>query len=166
MPKIDQESGSKYYLGVDPGKKGALALISVIGGETEIGLVPMPESVKDLLEWVGDIDPLLEGFAILERVHAMPGQGVTSMFTFGRGYGRLETALIAAEIPFEEVDPRRWQKGLGISPRKTKTESKEQFKGRLRLFAQKLFPRVNVTKDTADAILIAEYCRRYKEGKL
>ncbi len=30
-------------------------------------------------------EPTLIAFAVLEKVHAMPGQGVVSMFTFGPG---------------------------------------------------------------------------------
>ena len=74
-------------------------------------------------------------------------------------------ALTAAGIPFEEVTPVVWQRGLGIPVRK-KDESRSQFKGRLKAKAQQLFPQVKVTLKTADALLISEYCRRKREGRL
>lgn len=164
MPKI--EDGDKIYLGIDPGKSGGLAMIRVGAGPREVMLEPMTENAQGVLEWLGEIDMTEDSFAVLERVHAMPGQGVTSMFTFGRGYGRLECALAAASIPYEEIDPRKWQKGLGIPPRK-KDENQREFKKRLMSFAVKLFPGVSgITVKTADALLIAEFCRRYREGKL
>ena len=74
-------------------------------------------------------------------------------------------ALIAAGIPFEEVIPRTWQKGVGITPR-GKGETKTRFKNRLKAKASQLFPKVNVTLATADALLIAEFCRRKRTGTL
>jgi Holliday junction resolvasome RuvABC endonuclease subunit len=103
--------------------------------------------------------------AVIEHVHAMPKQGVSSTFKFGVGYGGLRMALIAASIPFEEVTPRTWQKALGVVVRK-KTETKTQFKNRLKAKAQQLFPRESITLKTADALLIAEYCRRKQLGLL
>ena len=111
------------------------------------------------------------------------------MFKFGASFGALRLGLTAADIPFEAFTPQRGQKGLGIPPRKkhdkTRTvriskgknkgrwrsercggETSSDFKKRLRSHAQKLFPKIKVTKDTADALLIAEFCRRYREGKL
>jgi hypothetical protein len=97
-------------------------------------------------------------------------------------------ALIAAGIRFEDVPPQKWQKALGIAPRKSgKTkmvssaddpkvpflctelrevggESKTVFKNRLKAKAQQLFPEQKVTLATADALLLLEYCTRiYKE---
>ena len=52
---------------------------------------------------------------VIERVHAMPGQGVTSMFTFGRGTGVGFGALFAhrPDCPVYEVTPQTWQKYYG-----------------------------------------------------
>ena len=110
--------------------------------------------------------------ACIEKVHAMPKQGVTSMFTFGYGYGGLRMALIAAGFPFQEVQPRAWQKHFGITAKKP-SESKQQFKDRLRAKCQQLFPRLvdlwglGITKQrmVCDALLIAEYCRQTSIGK-
>ena len=37
--------------------------------------------------------------AIIEKVGAMPGQGVSSMFQFGRSVGMVEGVLAALQIP-------------------------------------------------------------------
>jgi hypothetical protein len=110
----------------------------------------------------------VDSFAVIEKVGAMPGNGVSSMFKFGRGTGVLIGCLIAAGIPFAEVTPQVWQKGFGIPTRRKKgrgAESKTDFKNRLRSVAQKLFPRVDVTSETADALLLALYCQRLCQGK-
>ena len=136
------------YIGIDPGKSGGIAIITP-------GCVAyahkMPETDRDLLDLLSEFSAD-DNRAVLEQVHAMPGQGVTSTFTFGRGYGKLEMALCAALIPFETVTPQKWQKLMGCLTKGDKNVSKAA--------AQRLFPHLKVTHAIADALLIAEYCRR------
>jgi hypothetical protein len=77
--------------------------------------------------------------------------GVKSAFTFGQGYGRLEMALTAANVPFKRVTPQVWQKSMKCLTGGDKNISK----GR----AQEMFPSLKITHATADALLIAEYAR-------
>jgi hypothetical protein len=126
----------------------------------------MPRTERDIWDWLSslsDVFPEEERFAVIEKVGGYVGQGQpgSAMFKFGRNVGVLIGCLTAAGIPFEEITPQRWQKALGIPPRK-KTESKTQWKNRLKSFAQKLYPSVTATLSTCDALLIAEFCRRYK----
>jgi len=97
--------------------------------------------------------------AWIEKVHAMPGQGVTSMFSFGENFGKLQMALTASKTPFERVLPTKWQKQLPLRKRK-KDEVDSAWKRYLKSIAQELFPREKITLATADAILIAEALRR------
>lgn len=157
MPKL---SSLMVYMGIDPGQSGGLAAIAPGG----ITLEKMPPTERDTWDWIWSFGGIPNVVAIIEKVHSFPGQGVSSTFKFGMGFGGLKMALTAAMIPYEEVDPRRWQKALGIPPRK-KAEDKKKFKLRLKAFAQKLFPRVEgITLETCDALLIAEFARRYREG--
>jgi hypothetical protein len=159
---------SKCYIGIDPGASGGLACIA--GGVTAVA---MPATDQDLFNWlaVGNGNGC---FAVLEKVGGYVGgvgQPGSAMFNFGRNYGACRMALTAARIPFEEVGPHVWQKALGIAPRrKNKSggggESKSAWKNRLKAAAQRLFPHEAVTLKTCDAMLIAEYCRRKREGKL
>jgi hypothetical protein len=123
----------------------------------------MPATERDVWEFfsrtIYNPEFKRRSMAVIEKVHSMPGQGVHSTFKFGMGYGGLRMALIAAGIPFIEATPQAWQKELEIPPRK-KTETKTQFKNRLKAMAQQLFPGVDVTLKTADALLIAYYCRQ------
>lgn len=140
----------KAYLGIDPGKSGGLAIIGI--GEPVA--VKMPETERDIYDTVfsfrrwEDCDVV----AVIERVHSMPGQGVSSSFTFGMGYGGLRMALIAAQIPFTEVTPQKWQKELGCLTKGDKNVSKSK--------AQQIFPSLKITHAIADALLIAEWNRR------
>ena len=101
---------------------------------------------------------LLEPYhAFLEKVHAMPGQGVTSMFTFGRNLGFLRGLLVGYGLPFEDVPPQTWQKGVGVGGSyPTKAHRKRAHKQ----LAEQLFPRTKITLADADALLIAEYGHR------
>lgn len=142
-------------LGIDPGVGGGMALLSE-------GNVPMVASIKNYTE--KDIKSMLQVFAMspcvcfIEKVHAAPGQGVSSMFTFGQNYGFWRGLLTAYEIPFEEVSPQTWQGCIGF-----KTPRGATYAVRKRLLkqrAEQLYPSVPITLGTADAVLIAEYGRR------
>lgn len=151
------------YLGIDPGASGGLAFVS----GSLVQAVAAPDTLRDLWEWVSNRWEST-AFAVIEKVGGYvagnPSPG-SAMFNFGKSYGLLLMALTAAEIPFEEVTPQRWQKGLGIPPR-GKDEEKREFKNRLKERAQQLFPKEKITLSTCDALLIAEYCRRVREGRV
>lgn len=141
------------YLGIDPGIGGGIA---VLAGRT-VRAHKMPETVGDLLALLKGLVLDAEGYrwpahALLERAHPMPKQGVVSVFTYGRGYGRLEAALQAAAIPYDEVTAPVWQQAMGCRSRGDKRITKAR--------AQQLFPQMTITHAIADALLIAEFCRR------
>jgi len=124
-------------LGIDPGLSGAAAIISCPYNYWKAG--PLPGPLRDLRivdKWplrtvqapgkgreldtrhfrakVVSHSPGLDA-VFIERVHAMPGQGVVSMFTFGMGYGMIRASIEASlipEIPVILVSPQRWQRGL------------------------------------------------------
>lgn len=169
MPRIQNKVYPYLCIGVDPGIKGGVATITHLGHvtqhempDTELGMVTLAAQLVPE-ESVGSF----RVYCCIERVHSMPKQSAQSGFTFGRGYGAIRTAFIAAGVGITEVDPKRWQKELGIPPFPTGTKPAEK-KRKLLRFAQQMFPKQDVwiesTKGTqlavCDAILIAEYCRR------
>ena len=161
---------TKMYLGIDPGSAGGFAAVTENG---DCLLWPAAEfpTERDLWEWFQCRRPSLiaEVTAVIEKVGGyMPGSAGnigSAMFKFGQNFGMLRAFLCAAGIPYEEVTPAAWQKALGIPTRK-KTETKSQQKNKLKAAAQRLFPQEKVTLATADALLLAEFCRRKKEGRL
>jgi Holliday junction resolvasome RuvABC endonuclease subunit len=141
-------------IGIDPGKNGGIAWIR--GGD--VAVEKMPDTLKDLWDLFEHImaeTPMIyrqkETFAVIEQVASSSQMGVKSAFTFGQGYGRLEMALTAANVPFKRVTPQVWQKSMKCLTGGNKNVSK----GR----AQELFPSLKITHSTADALLIAEYAR-------
>jgi hypothetical protein len=155
------------YIGIDPGKNGGLVILDYSGSVSFHSRMPRTE--RDIWIWFSKRVSLKAARnAVIEKVGGYvrgsksPG---SAMFNFGWGYGGLRMALVGHGIPFEEVTPQRWQRAMGIASRK-KNESKTAFKNRLKAKAQQLFPTINVTHATADALLIAEYCRRKNRGLL
>ena len=142
-------------LGIDPGQKGGLAVVDgAIGGMPFA--IKMPETRKDICE-------MIQGWktsilcAYIEDVHAMPKQGVSSTFKFGRNLGTLEGILAALDIPMEHVTPQKWQQALGCLSKGNKNVTKAK--------AQELYPSLKITHNVADALLIATYGYRIQKGR-
>jgi crossover junction endodeoxyribonuclease RuvC len=92
-------------VGIDPGKKGGIACLF---GEK---LSVWPFSPKTLCTVLDSHRPDL---VAVEQVHAMPGQGVTSMFTFGQGYGMILGICYHAGYKTDNgrlmlVTPQKWK---------------------------------------------------------
>ncbi len=162
----------RTYLGIDPGASGGMVALT----GTRVEAVALKQLTRrGIWEWInGVMRPVIgqqvPGYCVIERVGGFiqgnPAPG-SAMFNFGVSYGELLMALTAAGIPHEDVPPQKWQKAMGISPRNGKGgESKPKFKKRLKEKAQQLFPEVKVTNWLADALLLAEYARRSREGTL
>lgn len=137
-------------IGIDPGASGGIAW------HTDGGMdcCKMPETERDVWHALQTLVVSSDGKrkAYIEKVHSSPQQGVTSAFTFGRGYGFLRGCLIALEIPFEEVTPQKWQSAMGCMTKGKKNVSKSR--------AQQLWPGITITHAVADALLICEHGRR------
>ena len=142
---------SKYYLGIDPGKSGGVALVS----DEEYLAWKMPETERDLWDIIQQYKSSIR-FGIIERVHSSPQMGVRSAFTFGQSYGFLRGMLIASEVPFDEVLPVKWMTKLSCRTKGNKNITKAK--------AQQLFPALKITHAIADALLIAEYCKQIRSA--
>ncbi len=139
------------FIGIDPGGSGGIAWLDESGNVVKV--MKMPETDADVLEALGQYIPAK---AVIERVAAFAPAGMrmgaTSAFTFGRGVGALHMALTACQIPFEPITPLFWQKFMACRTGGDKNVSKAK--------AQQLFPSLKITHAIADALLIAEFCRR------
>lgn len=143
----------RHYIGIDPGLSGGAALLDE--ESKVIKTINFKKSERDIHDWfVDDLiwDPCQKTKAIIEKVHSMPKQGVKSMFTFGQSYGFLRGLLIANRIAFLAITPRQWMSAQGCL---TKGDKKVTYKR-----AQEMFPEIRVTHAIADALLIADYCRK------
>ena len=110
-------------LGVDPGKSGGVALVHE-GGTLASGMrMPtLKHGKRDVVNtmavqnWVTACcaEDVVD-CAVIELVNAMPGQGVASMFNFGRHTGAIEGAALMMGMPVHWVTPAVWKKSFGLS---------------------------------------------------
>ena len=105
---------SKIICGIDPGLKGGLGFVTSDGKVRDFVSMPVlkngAKSVVDALGVAHLLRAYKPDYVAIEKVHAMPKQGVTSVFTFGRGLGIIEGALAALQTPYIDVTPQVWQK--------------------------------------------------------
>jgi len=147
-------------MAIDPGLSGALA---VFIDDVLIDVVDMPThelsrngkakrqiAAADLAGIFTQHDPR---HVIVEKVSAMPGQGVTSMFSFGRSLGIIEGIIAAYNIPVTYVTPGVWTKGIGRGAGKDASRARAC---ELYPAHQKQFARVK-DDGRADAVLIGAW---------
>ena len=148
-------------VGIDPGLTGAVAFLR--NGEY-YSLFDIPTTLKGSGSVKQEVEPgglkrmfleRLEGredVAIaLERVSAMPGQGSSSVFSFGDTYGCCRSVASLTGHPLHLVTPTTWKKHFGLG--RDKEES--------RALASRLFPgaELHLKKhaDRAEALLMAHW---------
>ena len=149
------------YIGVDPGKSGGIAIISEVGVED---ITPMIIAGKDIdlaaiVDWL-DYHLLGDEHAIacIEKVSAMPKQGVVSMFSFGFSTGAMHGIIAAFGIPRHLVTPQAWKKSILSGTKRDKDAAID--------YCRRLYPDVSLLateksrkphSGMADALCIARY---------
>src|SRR5262245_42188390 len=108
-------------LGVDPGIYGGLAIVSVDGSAPALlDAIDIPVTgVKakervDVLAIRAWLQAHRPDHALIERAQAMPKQGASSGFKYGRAVGAIEAAIALCEIPLRIVEPTAWKKFHGL----------------------------------------------------
>jgi Holliday junction resolvasome RuvABC endonuclease subunit len=149
------------FIGIDPGQSGAIAVIN--SSDEVIALHDWPGDEIQAAVLVYNLTEDLPVKAAIEKVAARPKQGVSSMFKFGTNYGVWKGILAAFSIPFLEVTPQKWQKGI-ISKAQDKKPSIAAA-GRLFPSAEITGPRGGAKDGRADALLIAYWCKRQFIGE-
>lgn len=155
-------------IGIDPGVTGAIAIrmphetrildmptYEVKRGKRQVREVNAAQLARDLEGAVGSVEFFDRAgvHAYVERVGAMPGQGVASMFAFGKSVGIVEGILAALEIPYTLVAASVWTRAVGVNGGKdgARKRAAELFPSQTGWFTR--------SKDDgrADAMLIAFY---------
>jgi crossover junction endodeoxyribonuclease RuvC len=159
------------FMGIDPGAFGAIAILDK--DSRELVVIDMPTiKVKRGPRVVNQVDAhmladALRGHvtadtsALIEKVHAMPGQGVSSMFSFGRAAGIVEGVLAGLSVPFQLIPPATWTKSMRTFGGKdgSRQRAQELFPDYAHLFARK--------KDDgrAEAALLACYAAEREDDE-
>jgi crossover junction endodeoxyribonuclease RuvC len=106
----------RYILGVDPGLTGAIAFLT----PSHLDLVtvddmPVAGDAVNAAYLADRIMQMRPDCAMVELVGAMPGNGVSSMFKFGRAFGTVLGVLAALDVPTHFVTPAKWKKHFRLS---------------------------------------------------
>lgn len=144
-------------LGIDPGLHGGVAAL----GDRDLA-VPMPTAGNeiDARSLAVIIMDLMPSVVIAEKVGAMPGQGLSSTFKFGKGYGTIIGICAAYQIRLELVTPQRW-KGEVLAGTARDKQAAIDYCTRAFPHVSLIPPRCRVAQDgLADALCLAEYGRR------
>lgn len=153
----------KLYVGIDPGASGALSAISnghVIFCDKfpeEGGKINFRKISSILKEMKDDYDVIVA----MEEVGAMPGQGVVSMFSFGRNVGNIEGMLEVLEIPHIKIRPQAWKKltcgtvHKDKESKKTSADYKKEGKELAISWVRRRFP---------EASIVPKGCRKPSDG--
>lgn len=146
------------YTGVDPGKSGAIASLDADGTILKVSRFNQADAEGRIALIIGDHFAELDEEAIhaatIERVGAMPKQGLSSTFSFGRVYGEAWAGLLLSKARVCSVAPSTWQSDLHL-PKKSEYAS---HKRALKQHAETRWGR-NLTLDQVDAIWLAEWAR-------
>ena len=152
--------------GIDPGKTGALAILHPDGSAEFFDVPRVKIKGKDkpawslwAREWCMALDLAIPDMVVIEDIAARPGQGVTSMFTFGRTLGFVHGLVQATtSCPVHFVTPSVWKAKLGLF---------NSGKGASREKCRTLYPATATylarVKDDgrAEAALLAYYGRKF-----
>lgn len=154
---------SKVIIGIDPGCSGAIVAMTPSGHYIEhMNMPTIKVGAKSRVNGAAvasflrrqAYDSEGECMAFLEQVGAMPGQGVSSMFTFGHAAGVVEGILQGLMIPYTLVTPQAWKKTAGLigSDKDAARSRAIQLYPSLRILDQKAKGQA-----VADALLIARH---------
>lgn len=169
----------EYYAGIDPGLSGAITLLDDQGNIItmhDAPIIVVKQGKKNRTKYIeSSMVTIFESFRALaggrpvhigiENVHAMPKQGVTSMFSMGMGFGLWIGIIASARYPITYIESVAWKRGMGIAAKSDKSASIVRA---MQLFprAQLVKPRCRVESDgRAESLLIAEYLRRNRTTK-
>lgn len=150
-----------FVLGVDPGLSGGLALVRSGDRPTLIAVSDVPTTGEKAKRRV-DVPSVLEfirsqgrtpDHAVIERGQAMPDQGASSGYIYGRAVGALEACIEGLMIPHTIIEASAWKKAHALIGR-DKEDSRQR--------AIKLFPGTpgferKMDHNKAEACLIAWY---------
>ena len=152
---------NKIVIGIDPGASGAICRVS---SKTKTLIIhKCPKEEKDrpkILDFrlPSKINKSSEVVAYIEKVHAMPHDGRSSLFKFGVNYGVWLGALHSSEKVDKviEVSPQKWMKWwenkIGEKLPRVKKDRKNKLKEIASVYTSK-----PATLWNADAVLIAMY---------
>ena len=164
----------QIYIGIDPGKDGAIAVIDSDGKIFDVYDMPTIKNGSKRSLLVGELKRILAALVTefgaqnivcgIEKVNAFPGNGSVSSFSFGKNAGVLEGLVCGLSIRYELIHSKTWQKIWLKDVEGTDT------KARSILAASRMFPDLVLKRkkdhNRADAVLIAAHIKKKNQIEL
>lgn len=171
----------KTIIAIDPGKNGGIAWESE---NNRACCVSMPDTEGDLIKLIKQFGIELyeinseDGNLIastkipvdcifyLENIVMFAGRKMpgSHAITYGGNWGFIKGAIQMSGSPLHIVQCKAWQKFHSLG---TKGESSDsEWKNKLKAKAQQLYPHLDITLKTADALLILAYAKALEMGKV
>lgn len=147
-------------IGIDPGLSGAIGFL--LDGRFH-HVVDMPTMLKGGGSVKNEVNPAelrsllrdtIQGdvvMVVIERVNAMPGQGVSSVFSIGDSFGTARGVVSCLSLEHGYVSPVTWKKHFKLSSNKEEA----------RALATRMFPTAPLGlkkhSDRAESLLMARW---------
>jgi crossover junction endodeoxyribonuclease RuvC len=157
--ELDPRTG---IVAIDPGVNGAYAILDHAGKFVNCAELPRFAKMVNAVELAAILHSMRPALAIIEKVASRPGQGVSSVFTFGCAYGVAIGCVAGYGAPISYVTPAKWKAHFRLLG-KDKDAARE--------IAIRLFPeassKLNLKKHVgrADALLLARYAFDMDNGR-
>jgi hypothetical protein len=161
-----------HFLGVDPGKKGAFAILSTKGDLMSILDMPLnnnqpcPYGIGTL--YIACANKYTKPFSVIEKPQTRPTDGKKGVSTYFLGAGYLMMPVLW-DWPIQMIPPTIWTRNIHVGLPSDLSAKKKSL-----LAFQALFPKLAKSKafvdgkkiydGRIDAVLIAEYARRLHSG--
>ncbi|MCL2625008.1 MAG: hypothetical protein FWD31_15200 [Planctomycetaceae bacterium] len=162
-------TSSKTYIGIDPGKHGAVAVLhpdhSGFVWDFELKKVSNNSRCETRLDGLAfrKMISQVRGVVVLEKTHGYGTKKKMDVFSMGETRGVILGILDGCRIPVIEVTPQQWKKHFGLQQDKVVSDRDRKEAGRQ--LALRLLPQFKEhlsrkrDHDRADALLIALYAK-------
>lgn len=148
------------YVGIDPGKTGALSCVGDNPGALKMPLIGKDIDGRAIRDFLIEKSP---DFIVIEKVASRPGQGAQATFTFGKVYGIVLGIVDAMELPYQLVTPQAWKKKVLAGTQKEKADAID--------FCRRRYPEIDLVPGKcrapqdgiADATCMAHYAKLQNE---
>lgn len=148
---------NRTLIAVDPGKSGGIAW--TFGGKCAVD--KMPQTEQDIFELIRRIQHANykdDVTCYMEDVPISMGSKGAASAKLNANAGFIRGVITALSIRMVMTRPAKWQQHFSLGTR-SGCASDTEWKNKLKQAAQRLYPDIKVTLDTADALLLLEYGR-------
>jgi len=159
------------YVGIDPGAKGYICALAP--ASRSINFLSNEEKPKYLFDSVINLASNFNvKMIMIEDVHSIPNSSAKSNFNFGFNLGLLYGILGSAGCGIDKVQPKIWQKHIGIitpvrkkgAPKIAPAIRSKKLKNDVAAICERLYPEVSIRgpkggllDGKSDALMIAHF---------